>query len=82
MLGAGDPFGGVHLVEVDTETGQVAGEAQLTGHAAQVLCLTTAELELTGAELLLTGSADGTAMLWRLQVRGGWGGGACLSVCI
>lgn len=66
-LGAGDPFGAVHLVEVDVETGQVSGEALLTGHARRVLCLATAELEETGAELLLTGSEDCTAMLWRLQ---------------
>jgi hypothetical protein len=37
------------------------------GHTGAVTCLTSAGLELTGMELLLTGSADCTAMLWRLQ---------------
>lgn len=56
------------MVEVDPETGVVAGEALLTGHAKRVLCLATAELEESGVELLLTGGEDCTAMLWRLQV--------------
>ena len=66
VLGAGAANGEVQLVEIDTETGWVAGEAVMQGHTKRVLCLATAELEESGMELVLTGSEDGTAMLWRL----------------
>ena len=66
VLGAGAANGEVQLVEVDTETGWAAGEAVMHGHTNRVLCLATAELEESGTELVLTGSEDGTAMLWRL----------------
>ncbi|CAN0120614.1 unnamed protein product, partial [Discosporangium mesarthrocarpum] len=66
LYSGGDESGAVLVWRMDLETGQVMGEMALHGHSAPVTCLSTAGLEGTGQDLLLSGSADGTAMLWRL----------------
>lgn len=67
ILGGGDPFGSIHVLEVDVEQGHVTGEGLLMGHQAAVTCISSAGMEETGMELVLTGSQDCTAMVWRIQ---------------
>jgi hypothetical protein len=70
VLGAGGAFGSIQLLELDVQAGcAVVGEALLMGHSRAVTCMASAGMEEQrfGHEMLLTGSEDCTAMLWRLQ---------------
>lgn len=46
---------------------QVCGEMALHGHSAPVTCLASCGLEATDRDLVLSGAADGTALLWSLR---------------
>jgi WD domain, G-beta repeat len=67
IFSGGHPSGAVLVWHVDAEVGAVIGEAAMYGHSAPVTCLATCNLELSGQEILLSGSADCTAVLWCLR---------------
>ena len=53
------PFNKTHL--------QVCGEMALHGHSAPITCLALCGLESKDSDLVLTGAADGTALLWSVR---------------
>jgi WD40 repeat protein len=67
IFSGGHPSGAVLVWHVDAEVGSVIGEAAMYGHSAPVTCLATCNLEQTGTEILLSGSADCTAIIWCLR---------------
>ncbi|CAM9430651.1 unnamed protein product, partial [Choristocarpus tenellus] len=66
LYSGGHEAGAVLVWQMDLGTGQVMGEMALQGHSGPVTCLASAGLESSGQDLLLSGSTDGTAMLWNL----------------
>lgn len=46
---------------------QVCGEMALHGHSAPVTCLALCGLEAKDSDLVLSGAADGTALLWSVR---------------
>lgn len=67
IFGGGEPFGSMHVLEIELQSGHVIGEVTVLGHTAPITCISSAGLEGEGLELLLTGSMDCTAMIWRID---------------
>jgi hypothetical protein len=74
VLSDGDGAGGFGMQLVDPSKGQVRGEVMLPGvHGGRITCIATDPIGTAaghggvGGELVLLGSLDGTASLWRFM---------------
>ncbi|CAB1115756.1 unnamed protein product [Ectocarpus sp. CCAP 1310/34] len=67
LFSGGHESGALLMWQFDYNTGQVCGEMALHGHSAPVTCLALCGLEAKDSDLVLSGAADGTALLWSIR---------------
>ncbi|CAM9336477.1 unnamed protein product, partial [Ectocarpus fasciculatus] len=68
LFSGGHESGALLMWQFDyNNTGQVCGEMALHGHSAPVTCLALCGLEAKDSDLVLSGAADGTALLWSVR---------------